>query len=277
MSAVGDLEDLMLRIGDFSRLSQVSVKALRFYDEIGLLRPTYVDRFTGYRYYAPALLSSLNRILVLKDLGFSLDEIALLLHDDHSPNHMREALLAKRVELSDRIAQEQARLKQIEISLTELAQTEDVPGYQILLKQAPSRLAASVRGKLSSYEDAGDLFVELDRHLKKHNASGQRGAIWHTCTGHAEYIDCEAVILLNRAVPGNQRVKVYELPASTDACVIHHGSDETITLAYQAAARWIRAHGYAKGGPLTELYWHDESLNITEIRYPILEIQPNDN
>ena len=267
----------MLRIGDFSRLSQVSVKALRFYDEIGLLRPTYVDRFTGYRYYAPALLSSLNRILVLKDLGFSLDEIASLMHDDLPPNHMREALLAKHTELSVRIAQEQSRLAQIDTWLTEIAQTENLPGYQILLKQVPSQLVASVRKNLGSYEEADDLFAQLDHHLKKHNASGQRGAIWHTCASQADYIDCEAVILLNRFLPENTRVKVYELPASTAACLVHHGSDETITQAYHAALKWIKAHGYAKGGPLTELYWHDESLNITEIRYPILKVQPAAN
>jgi DNA-binding transcriptional MerR regulator len=68
----------MLKIGDFSRLSLASVKALRYYDELGLLRPARVDELTGYRYYSASQLTRLNRILVLKDLGLSLQQIALL-------------------------------------------------------------------------------------------------------------------------------------------------------------------------------------------------------
>jgi DNA-binding transcriptional MerR regulator len=71
----------MFKIGDFARIAQVTVKALRYYDELGLLRPAYVDAFSGYRYYAAGKLPRLNRILALKDMGFSLDEIARLLDD----------------------------------------------------------------------------------------------------------------------------------------------------------------------------------------------------
>ncbi|MBE9472709.1 MAG: MerR family transcriptional regulator, partial [Chloroflexi bacterium] len=69
----------MFKIGDFSRISQVSVKTLRYYDEIGLLKPAHVDRFTGYRYYSVDQSPRLNRILALKDLGLSLEQIARLL------------------------------------------------------------------------------------------------------------------------------------------------------------------------------------------------------
>ena len=104
----------MFRIGDFSRLSQVSIKALRFYDEVGLLKPTFVDRATGYRYYSANLLARLNRIVVFKELGFSLDEIVLLLQEDVTPEQVRQALHNKREELSRRIAREHTRLAQVE-------------------------------------------------------------------------------------------------------------------------------------------------------------------
>ncbi|MDZ4875250.1 MAG: hypothetical protein CLLPBCKN_004646 [Chroococcidiopsis cubana SAG 39.79] len=64
--------DLMFKIGDFSKLSRVSIKALRLYDEMGLSKPIQVDQFTSYRYYCASQLPRLNRILALKDLGFSL-------------------------------------------------------------------------------------------------------------------------------------------------------------------------------------------------------------
>jgi DNA-binding transcriptional MerR regulator/effector-binding domain-containing protein len=269
----------MFKIGDFSKLSQVSVKALRFYDEIGLLKPTYVDRFTGYRYYAANLLSRLNRILVFKELGFSLEEIALLLQEDLPVNQVREALQGKRGELFRRIEQEQARLSQIEAWLTQIEQNGCVPNYEIVLKQVSPQLVASVRDTIPSYEEAADLFAEVHHHLKKHNAGGQSAAIWHTCAHQGKLIDCEAVVLLNTLVPQSERVKVYELPASTTACVIHQGNDETATHAYLAVRKWIKAHGYAIGGPNRELYWQggieqDDPFGVTEIQYPILKAQP---
>ncbi len=82
----------MIRIGDFSKLSQVSVKTLRYYDETGLLKPVQADRFTGYRMYEYSQLLRLQRILALKDLGFSLDEIGQLLSENVTPEQMRGML-----------------------------------------------------------------------------------------------------------------------------------------------------------------------------------------
>ncbi len=79
----------MFKIGEFSKLSQVTVKTLRYYDEIGLLKPAEVDRFTSYRYYSVDQLPRLNRILALKDLGLSLDQVAHLLDGNLPPGHFR--------------------------------------------------------------------------------------------------------------------------------------------------------------------------------------------
>src|SRR5512139_3007056 len=82
----------MLKIGDFAKLSRVPVKTLRYYDEIGLLTPSEVDRFTRYRYYSEGQLPMLYRILTLKELGFSLEQIGRLLEDDLSPDQLRQML-----------------------------------------------------------------------------------------------------------------------------------------------------------------------------------------
>ena len=272
----------MLKIGDFSKLSQVSVKALRFYDEIGLLKPTYVDDGTGYRYYAPNLLSRLNRILIFKELGFSLEEISLLLREDLPASQVREALRSKRADLSLRISQEQARLAQVETWLAQIEQEGRVPDYEIVLRQVAPQLVASVRDRLESYDEAIGLFAELNRHLKKHNTANlnaQQAAVWHACAGQAERIDCEALVLLNHPVPANKRINVYELPQSVNACLVHQGIDETITQAYVAAHSWIKTNGYAVAGPLCELYWQggiaqENGSGVTEIRYPVLKLQP---
>lgn len=108
----------MLKIGDFSRLGQVSVRTLRYYDEIGLLRPDRTDRSTGYRYYSPGQLSRLNRILILRDLGFSLGQIGRRLEEELPAASLRAMLAEKRSEaerrLRERMARLEARIRQIE-------------------------------------------------------------------------------------------------------------------------------------------------------------------
>ena len=268
----------MFRIGDFSNLSQVSIKALRFYDEVGLLKPTFVDGATGYRYYSANLLPRLNRILVFKELGFSLDEIASLLQDNLNPDQVRQALRNKRSDLSRRIAKEQARLAQVESWLMKIErEVSRVPHHEITLRELAPQWVASRRDRLSSYDEASELFTELNRYLKRHNANGRHAARWHVCAGQGERIDCEALVLLSRPVPESKRIAVYELAAGANACVIHEGSDETIPEAYVAAHSWIKSNGYKIDGPPFELYWQggvaqSTVSGVTEIRYPILRM-----
>src|SRR3990172_9888415 len=95
---------IVIKIGDFSKLSRVSIKTLRYYDEMGLLKPVEVDRLTGYRYYEYDQLPLLYRILALKDLGFSLEEIGRLLEEDLSAEQMRGMLRLRRSEIRQRVA-----------------------------------------------------------------------------------------------------------------------------------------------------------------------------
>jgi DNA-binding transcriptional MerR regulator len=110
-------EQTMIRIGDFSKLSMVSIKTLRYYDEMGLLKPIGIDRETGYRYYTVDQLPRLNRILALKDLGFSLQQIGQVLNEGVSSEQLRGMLRLKRAELQQQIADEQERIVRIEARL----------------------------------------------------------------------------------------------------------------------------------------------------------------
>src|SRR5688572_22129522 len=104
----------MLKIGDFARLCRVPVKTLRYYDDLGLITPAHVDAFTGYRYYAVEQLPRLNRLLALKDLGFSLDQIAQILNDGVTHKQLRGMLMLKRAEATRRLKDEQDRMERIE-------------------------------------------------------------------------------------------------------------------------------------------------------------------
>jgi DNA-binding transcriptional MerR regulator len=270
----------MFRIGDFARLSQVSIKTLRFYDEVGLLKPTYVDRDTGYRYYSAALLPQLNRILAFKELGFSLEEIGRLLEGDLPVDRVKELLENRRAELERRIERERERLVEVEAWLARIERAGRTPDYEITVKRVAPRLVASLRDMLSSYADADELFREIRSNLKHRGAPLERGAIWHTCAGQRKSINCEAIVFLREPVRATGRVQVYELPGASVACAIHQGSDETCERAYVAARSWIESHGYAIAGPNRELYWQgdvaqDDGSGVTEIQYPIIQTSPD--
>src|SRR6478672_9936932 len=111
----------MIKIGEFSKVVQVPVATLRYYDQVGLLKPIEVDRFTGYRYYSASQLPRLHRILALKGLGFSLEQIAAVLAEGLTPEQMRGMLRLRHAQISqfladlqDQLVEVEARLQQIE-------------------------------------------------------------------------------------------------------------------------------------------------------------------
>ena len=125
----------MLKIGDFSRLGQVSVRMLRHYDELGLLKPVKVDHLTGYRYYAMDQLPRLHRIVALKELGFWLDQIARLLSSELSSEQIEGMLLLKRAEVEQQVRAEQTRLAHVEMRLRHIQREGVLPPYEGVLKR----------------------------------------------------------------------------------------------------------------------------------------------
>lgn len=115
----------MLKIGDFAKEAQITVKTLRHYAKLGLLKPVWIDRFTGYRYYSQEQLSRLNRIVALKDFGFTLEQIGQILQEDLTLDELRSMLRLKHAELAQHIRDEQARLARIEDRLTRIEQADD--------------------------------------------------------------------------------------------------------------------------------------------------------
>src|SRR5262245_37245452 len=103
----------MLNIGDFARHGRVSVRMLRHYDAIGLLRPAHVDPATGYRSYETGQLGRLNRIVALKDLGFTLEQVRSILDEKIGVEELRGMLRLRRAEVQDRIATDTTRLAQL--------------------------------------------------------------------------------------------------------------------------------------------------------------------
>lgn len=186
----------MLKIGDFSKLSHVTVKALRLYDQLGLLKPCYVDHCTGYRYYSADQLPRLNRILALKDLGFSLEQIAKLLDENLPSAEIRGMLRLKQAELQRLVEEEQARLLRVEARLKQIEQEDIMPNYEVVLKTVEPIKVAAIRETLADYPSIGSLYDELLEYFKQYGVKegDYCGAIWHDLGYKESNVDGEAVI-----------------------------------------------------------------------------------
>ena len=266
----------MLSIGDFSKLSRLPVKTLRYYDEIGLFKPLDVDRFTGYRHYSATQLPMLNRILALKDLGLSLEQIMQILHENLSLEQLRGMLRLRRAEIQQKMVEEQDQLLRVEARLKQIEMENAMPNYDVIVKNVEPQLVASIRDTLPSYQHIGMFFEELYTYLQRYGAGGLAVAIWHDEGYKASDVDGEAIAFLKEPVPESGRIKVYELPGVQMASVVHHGPYNTLSQAYDAALKWVEMNGYKVVGPTREVYLYnttpvrqDDPSYVTEIQFPV--------
>ena len=155
----------MFKIGDFSKLGQVSVRMLRHYDQLGLLKPDDIDKFSGYRYYSAGQLAQLNRILFFKDLGFSLQQIKDLLRNNLPTDQLRGMLRMKQVELERELRDSHARLARVEARLQQIELEGAPPPYEVTTKPAEEIVVASVRQLVPKPQDMGYYCEEMYRTL----------------------------------------------------------------------------------------------------------------
>lgn len=270
----------MIRIGDFSKLSRVSVKTLRHYDEIGLLKPVVVDRFTSYRYYEFDQLARLYRILALKDLGFSLAEIGRLLENDLPVERMRGMLTLRQAEIRQQVAVEVEQLERVERWLHQLEEEEAVSNYDVVLKPIAPVKVASIRDVVPTPPDQGALWGELMDYLNQQQVRmiGPPMAIYHDKDFRERDWDIEVCMPIIDSMTPDARLKVYELPGSeTVACVVHAAGFDSIGAAYDAIAKWIDSSGYQIVGPCREVILRppetpgdQQDLNtLVEIQFPV--------
>jgi DNA-binding transcriptional MerR regulator len=248
----------MFKIGEFSRLSRVSVRMLRHYDQLGLLTPSQTDPFTGYRYYSAEQLPRLNRILALRDLGFSLEQIAGMLEDDLSTDQLLGMLKLKRAELEEQMKQEQERLARLEVRIRQMSERPGHGAYDILLRDIEPQLAATYREVAADDERIQRMFDTVETYV-----AGFEGAradrppfsIYYDDDYRETDVDAEVAVPLNYAIPENEMIRVRHLPRlASVACAVHVGEYSGIYRAYNALLSWIEANGYQMTGPIREVY-----------------------
>jgi predicted transcriptional regulator YdeE/DNA-binding transcriptional MerR regulator len=258
----------MIKIGDFSRLAHVSIKTLHHYDELGLLPPAHIDRFSGYRYYALEQMAVLNRILALKDLGLSLEQITELLKEKVSPAEMRGMLRLKQIELAARVDEEKSRLKRVEGRLRQIEQESlGEPAAEVALKQVPAQtalVAKVVAAEESLIMQAREsLQALLYEQLRRANLKPQ--GPWFALLDDLPYAETDLELTLGVGIQaaGSQRagdwegspVRLQELAGCPSmASLIHSGEAVTLPQSYGNLYAWTQANGYQTDGPFRELY-----------------------
>jgi DNA-binding transcriptional MerR regulator len=268
----------VFKIGDFSRLSQVSVKALRYYDEMGLLKPRQVDETTGYRYYSADQLPLMNRILALKDLGLNLDQIAKVLQEELSPEQLRGMLRLKQAEIQQRMQVDALLLARMEIRLKQIEQEGHVPDHEVAIKKLPPQTIMSVRKVIPNYASVTQLWDILCPLFdsKGIRVAGPPFEICHDQEYREHDVDVELGVPLAQPAEPVDGTIVRELPGiETAACLVHQGPYEGLMQAYQTLGAWIQAHGYRISGPSREIYLSGPESGspdsyVTEIQMPVV-------
>ena len=253
----------MFRIGEFSQIARVSGRLLRYYDSIGLLRPQRIDPETGYRYYSAAQLERLNRILALKDLGLSLDQVARMLDDKISTAEIRGMLALKKAELERSLAEEAARLRHIESRLTQIEQQGTLGDYDVVLKAGAATPVLSTRAVYPTFDEVIAALREITQAVRTQVAAAAREnvvVIAH-CDFDDENLDLEIGVTLNRAVnkpvrlPSGAPLALTELPASAMlATLVRTGPLYQSHLAFGKLGVWMEANDYAIAGPCREIF-----------------------
>ncbi len=276
----------MLRIGDFSKLAQVAVPTLRYYDQLGLLKPAHVDKFTEYRYYTVEQLPRLNRILALKDLGFSLEQIERLVNENVSVQELRGMLLMRQADAERQVLEEQARLARVAARLREIEEEGKPSQYDIVTKSVAPQWIVSTRQNVAHADEMGELCWNLHGQLRawsvEHNLhplappAPQLVNLYYNSEYTETDLDLEAAVLIS---PPQKTRKKQDAPYTVRelqgeklvASGLHRDEMREIPKLIQALLTWVSVNNYEVIGPAREIHLVDRTADapLVEMQVPI--------
>lgn len=276
----------MFKIGDFSRLTRVSIKTLHHYDEIDLFKPAQVDTFTGYRYYSYDQLPHLNRILALRGLGFSLEQIKAMIGHDGNITITNEALhgmlILRQAQLQQVVDETREQLHQVEIRLRQLEQEGKMSEIEILIKEV---------GQVTVI---GGREIVPDPSLMRERCMALNNLAWRAIQAAGLKTDgISFALYYSDATNGIDVEMAYEVQSATlpqlgdgvahilaptrVAYAVYRGSYDdfgAVGRVHTEIMRWIEANGYQQNGACREYYLRppqrpDDPMGVMEIQYPI--------
>jgi DNA-binding transcriptional MerR regulator len=256
----------MLRIGDFSKVAKVSIRMLRHYDQMGLLKPAYIDAMSGYRSYSINQLPKLNRIIFLKDIGFSLNEISELIDDNISIEEMKIMLLKRQRDLENEISMAQLNLSTVMERLRTIENEREIPIYDITVKSTESYSVATFRNIVPHVREmctyCYSMYSKLYKELKKLNISTIGPEI--TFYYNEEYTETDLDMEVSIVIEGNSveidKIKESELTfkkisnQEKVASLIYSGSYEGVEGGIIELLKWIGSNNWEVIGELREIH-----------------------
>ncbi|GIH16300.1 MerR family transcriptional regulator [Rugosimonospora africana] len=270
----------MFTIGDFAKLGRVSVRMLRHYDATGLLIPAAVDAASGYRYYNAGQLGRLNRIIALKDLGFTLQQVRTILDDEIDVGELRGMLRLRRAQLEAQLSADAARLAGVEARLRIIETEGHMNTEDVVLKPvAPLRIAeladtAAGYGPEHISPVIVPMYPELFRRLEAAGVTPAGPAIaYYEPAGDA--VTVHAGMPVATGPSAGQDFAVVDLPAISAATIVHHGHMDDVMGSLQTLARWIEDNGYRPVGYHREVYldYHPDKPEegVTELQVAVTQ------
>jgi len=249
-------------IGEFAEFCGVSAKTLRFYDEVGVLRPASVDPRTGYRRYLPQQLEQMASIIALKNLGVPLAQVREFTAKRGGSADRRAILNNLKRKIEHSIQTATRSLNWINAALGELDKGQSP--ISVIVKRRPAVRVASIHVKLRNYAEVARFEDELSDALPPECVGTLRGVLWHRCADSGS-LEAEPFIELKKRAPLRGPYEMKELPQATLACAYSGIGDESAEQAYVAVRRWMQIRGYRLAGPKREIYLQ----NMLEIQFPL--------
>ena len=274
----------MFRIGEFATIARVSGRLLRYYDSIGLLSPQHVDAATGYRYYTAGQLERLNRILALKDLGLSLDQVARMVDGNVSTGEIRGMLMLKKAELERTLSEEADRLRHVESRLQQIDELGSLRDYDVVVKTTGAQPFLSLRRTFAGMGDAVAMLKEVIRAVTTQVPQAVRDKMVVVAYSDFEDEDLDLEIGFGLTRSTNRKVALAdgaemtlgELPAvETLATLVRSGPIQQAHIGFGALGLWMEANRYRISGPSREVFLEPPFSGprpehvVMEIQFPV--------
>ncbi|EPY2272455.1 MerR family transcriptional regulator [Clostridium sporogenes] len=270
----------MFKIGEFSKLTQVSIRMLRYYDETGILKPAEVNESTGYRMYSIEQIHTLNKILFLRDTGFSVAEIAYAF-SNWDNDSLKKQLKIKEDETKAVIKAEKERLLKIRTAMEDINKKCIENHYNVTLKSIPSYNVISLRKIIPNYFYEEYLWKEIYDYIEAENLNisqcNDNFSIYHDKEYKEENVDVEVCIITEeKAVNKDGFIFRKTEPIEKMACSMVYGPYENISYAYTSFAHWLNQHSKYKMMGINRQVCHkgpwnekDPDKYLTEIQIPV--------
>lgn len=272
----------MLLIGEVSKISQVSLRMLRYYDKAGIFKPQIINEENGYRYYTADQLDELYQIVELRDLGFSVAEIGKLVGENNKDRYL-EAIGRKKRELEAEVSEIQTKLKRLSTLEMDVNINEEEilrKDVTIVLKSIPNKDVISYRKTVDNYFCEEKMWEEFGKLLAGSEASfsNECFSLYHDIDYREEDVDIELCLVLDHPVNRIPEGLIHRQVIGCEKAVsiIVKGPYENISYAYRKFAHWLELHDeYHMAGPTRQICYvspinaNDPEEYVTEILIPL--------